>query len=136
LKHILTACSYNGFPVVVSEESQYLVGYVARKDLASAILNADRNIIDTNPEDAQVFFTDGIPDVEKQSRGPTLRLRRILDLAPITITDQTPMETVKDMFTKLGLRQLLVTHNGRLLGIVTKKDVLNHFHNINGSNSE
>ena len=54
---------------MVSEESQYLVGYVARKDLASAILNADRNIIDTNPEDAQVFFTDGIPDVEKQSRG-------------------------------------------------------------------
>ena len=26
------------------------------------------------------------------------------------------METVVDMFTKLGLRQLLVTHNGRLLG--------------------
>ena len=50
------------------------------------------------------------------SSGPSLRLRRILDLAPITITDQTPMETVVDMFTKLGLRQLLVTHNGKLLG--------------------
>jgi len=127
VKHILTACSYNGFPVVVSEESQYLVGLVARKDLASAILNADRNIVDSNPDDAQVYFTDGIPNIDDQSRGPTLRLRRILDLAPITITDQTPMETVKDMFTKLGLRQILVTHNGRLLGIVTKKDVLNHF---------
>ena len=32
--------------------------------------------------------------------------------APITITDQTPMETVFEMFRKLGLRYTLVTHNG------------------------
>jgi hypothetical protein len=37
---------------------------------------------------------------------------QILDMAPITVTDQTPMETVVDMFRKLGLRQTLVTHNG------------------------
>ena len=36
------------------------------------------------------------------------------------------METVVDMFRKLGLRQTLVTHNGRLLGIITKKDVLRY----------
>lgn len=41
-----------------------------------------------------------------------LNLTRILDMAPITVTDQTPMETVVDMFRKLGLRQTLVTHNG------------------------
>ncbi|OWR55220.1 hypothetical protein KGM_211064 [Danaus plexippus plexippus] len=43
---------------------------------------------------------------------PQLMLARILDMAPITVTDQTPMETVVDMFRKLGLRQTLVTHNG------------------------
>ena len=32
--------------------------------------------------------------------------------APFTITDQTPMEMVVEMFRKLGLRQTLVTHNG------------------------
>lgn len=36
------------------------------------------------------------------------------------------METVIDMFRKLGLRITLVTHNGRLLGVITKKDVLRH----------
>lgn len=41
----------------------------------------------------------------------------------MTVTDQTPMETVIDMFRKLGLRQVLVTKNGHLLGIITKKDV-------------
>lgn len=43
---------------------------------------------------------------------PPLKLKKILDMAPITVTDQTPMETVVDMFRKLGLRQTLVTHNG------------------------
>lgn len=43
---------------------------------------------------------------------PPLKLKKIVDMAPITVTDQTPMETVVDMFRKLGLRQTLVTHNG------------------------
>lgn len=34
------------------------------------------------------------------------------------------MEQIVDLFRKLGLRQLLVSRNGQLLGIITKKDVL------------
>lgn len=44
----------------------------------------------------------------------------------MTVTSSTPMETVIDMFRKLGLRQVLVTRNGKILGIITKKDIL-HF---------
>jgi chloride channel 3/4/5 len=43
---------------------------------------------------------------------PKVYLHKILDMAPITVIDQTPMETVVDMFRKLGLRQTLVTRNG------------------------
>lgn len=57
-----------------------------------------------------VLFT---PVTPIQNLGPPpLKLKIILDMAPITVTDQTPMETVVDMFRKLGLRQTLVTHNG------------------------
>jgi len=48
----------------------------------------------------------------------------------MTITDHTPMETVIDMFRKLGLRQVLVTTNGRLLGIITKKDILHYMKRV------
>ena len=34
---ILRDTEHNGFPVVVSRESQYLVGFVSRKDLTIAI---------------------------------------------------------------------------------------------------
>ena len=62
------------------------------------------------PGQSLCLFTTAPPG--QWSGPPPLQLRRILDLAPITITDQTPLETVIDMFRKLGLRQTLVTHNG------------------------
>lgn len=55
-----------------------------------------------------------------------MSLRHIVDASPFTATDSTPMEIVVEMFRKLGLRQLLIIHNGKLLGIITKKDVLRH----------
>lgn len=69
--------------------------------------NAKRTIDGLLPE-SLVLFTD----TTQQIMPPPLKLKKILDMAPITITDQTPMETVVDMFRKLGLRQTLVTHNG------------------------
>lgn len=120
---LLKETEHNGYPVVVSRESQYLVGFVLRRDLNLAIANA-RRLVDGICGQSLVIFTSGNPP---QTLGPLpLKLKKILDMAPITITDQTPMETVVDMFRKLGLRQTLVTHNGRLLGVITKKDVLRH----------
>ncbi|KAG1693191.1 H(+)/Cl(-) exchange transporter 3 [Nymphon striatum] len=120
---LLKSSDHNGFPVVVSRESLYLVGFVLRRDLNLAIANAKRSNEGTSAESILLFSTH-IPS--PWTGPPPIKLKRILDLAPITITDQTPMETVIDMFRKLGLRQTLVIHNGRLLGIITKKDVLQH----------
>ena len=92
-----------------------------RRDLLLATENA-RARLESLPSSSLCVFTQHVPVVG--SGPPPIKLRKIVDLAPITITDQTPMETVVDMFRKLGLRQTLVTHNGRLLGIITKKDVL------------
>lgn len=71
--------------------------------------NAKRTI-DGITGQSTVLFSSASP---VQNLGPPpLKLKKILDMAPITVTDQTPMETVVDMFRKLGLRQILVTHNG------------------------
>lgn len=123
IESLLKETEHNGYPVVVSKENQYLVGFVLRRDLNLAIGNAKRLIEGINSASV-VLFTSASP---VQNLGPPpLKLKKILDMAPITVTDQTPMETVVDMFRKLGLRQTLVTHNGRLLGVITKKDVLRH----------
>uniref|UniRef100_A0A3P8YNR3 Chloride channel protein n=1 Tax=Esox lucius TaxID=8010 RepID=A0A3P8YNR3_ESOLU len=116
---------YNGFPVVVSRESERLIGFVQRRDLTLAIKTA-RQKQDGVVSSSVVYFTEDTPQAAEACDPQPLKLRRILNLSPFTVTDHTPMETVVDIFRKLGLRQCLVTRSGRLLGIITKKDVLRH----------
>ncbi|XP_067303286.1 H(+)/Cl(-) exchange transporter 3 isoform X1 [Pseudorasbora parva] len=128
LQGIISETSYNGFPVIVSKESQRLVGFALRRDITIAIENARRKqegIILSS----RVYFTQHAPTLPADSPRP-LKLRSILDMSPFTVTDHTPMEIVVDIFRKLGLRQCLVTHNGIVLGIITKKNILEHLEEL------
>ncbi|CAB3405309.1 unnamed protein product [Caenorhabditis bovis] len=122
IESLLRQTDFNGYPVVVSQNSMHLVGFVTRRDIYLALHTARKTqpYVVTN---SIAYFTDQIPEAQPGAPAP-LRLRKILDMAPMTVTDQTPMETVIDMFRKLGLRQVLVTKNGKVLGIITKKDIL------------
>uniref|UniRef100_A0AAR2IP66 Chloride channel protein n=1 Tax=Pygocentrus nattereri TaxID=42514 RepID=A0AAR2IP66_PYGNA len=122
---MISDTSYSGFPVVVSHQSQRLVGFVLRRDLVISIDNA-RCCQDGIVGASRVLFTEHTPSHPYQGGPPPLSLRPILDLSPLAITDHTPMEITVDIFRKLGLRQCLVTQNGCLLGIITKKDILKH----------
>uniref|UniRef100_A0A8C2XIP1 Chloride channel protein n=1 Tax=Cyclopterus lumpus TaxID=8103 RepID=A0A8C2XIP1_CYCLU len=125
---LVESTRYSGFPVVVSQESQRLVGFVLRRDLLISIDNA-RKRQEGVVSASQVVFTEHAP-AQADDGPPPLRLRGIVDLSPFTVTDHTPMDITVDIFRKLGLRQCLVTHNGRLLGIITKKDILKHMAQI------
>uniref|UniRef100_F6S3K2 Chloride channel protein n=1 Tax=Macaca mulatta TaxID=9544 RepID=F6S3K2_MACMU len=124
IENMINETSYNGFPVIMSKESQRLVGFALRRDLTIAIESA-RKKQEGIVGSSRVCFAQHTPSLPAESPRP-LKLRSILDMSPFTVTDHTPMEIVVDIFRKLGLRQCLVTHNGRLLGIITKKDILRH----------
>jgi len=68
-----------------SRESQYLVGFVLRRDIQLAIENA-RSRLDALPGSTLCVFTQHLPVVG--SGPPPIKMRKIVDLAPITITDQ------------------------------------------------
>ncbi|CAL8098676.1 unnamed protein product [Calicophoron daubneyi] len=126
LETLLSASDVRGFPVIVSQSSPYLVGWVTRRDLCWA-LDRERRLDPSITDHSLVYFANfAHDDQDNESDSVSLNLLNIVDLSPTTVTDQTPMETVLDFFRKLGLRQILVTHNGCLLGILTKKDVLRH----------
>ncbi|XP_041925122.1 H(+)/Cl(-) exchange transporter 3 isoform X2 [Alosa pseudoharengus] len=128
LQAIITQTSYNGFPVIVSKESQRLVGFALRRDITIAIENARRKQ-EGILLNSRVYFTQHAPTLPADSPRP-LKLRSILDMSPFTVTDHTPMEIVVDIFRKLGLRQCLVTHNGIVLGVITKKNILEHLEEL------
>ncbi|XP_023370643.1 H(+)/Cl(-) exchange transporter 3 isoform X5 [Otolemur garnettii] len=128
IENMINETSYNGFPVIMSKESQRLVGFALRRDLTIAIESARKKqegIIGSS----RVCFAQHTPSLPAESPRP-LKLRSILDMSPFTVTDHTPMEIVVDIFRKLGLRQCLVTHNGIVLGIITKKNILEHLEQV------
>ena len=49
-----------------------------------------------------------------------------IDLAPLTVHPRLPLETVMEIFKKMGPRVILVEHRGRLTGLVTVKDCLKY----------
>ncbi|XP_052001145.1 H(+)/Cl(-) exchange transporter 5 [Xyrauchen texanus] len=124
VERLIADTTYSGFPVVISHQSPRLVGFVLRRDLVISLENARRHQEGMVSLSA-VLFTECAPP-SLPSGPPAVNLHSILDLSPFTVTVHMPMEIVVDIFRKLGLRQCLVTQNGRLLGIITKKDILKH----------
>ncbi|ORY65634.1 chloride channel [Leucosporidium creatinivorum] len=66
------------------------------------------------------------PHVEEQ--GSWVSLKDWVDEIPITMSQETPMEVVVQMFQRLGLRSVLFTRQGALTGILTKMDLHAHIH--------
>ncbi|KAK3737007.1 hypothetical protein QZH41_018406 [Actinostola sp. cb2023] len=125
LEQLIEESKFRGFPVIVDQESQRLIGFVLSRDLKIAIKHArirNEEVVSAS----RVYFTEHSPRYNSPGQAANLSLRHIMDVSPIQITDAAPMETVVEVFRRVGLRQTLVTHNGRLLGIITKKDVLRH----------
>merc|ERR1712146_851730 len=56
----------------------------------------------------------------------TLFFGSILLQDVFVIPDITPMTTVVELFRRMGVKQVMVTHDTRLVGIITKKDVIRH----------
>ena len=60
VEELLESTDHNGFPVVVSMESQYLIGFVLRRDLSLAIGNAKARMEGIN-SDTLILFTNHAP---------------------------------------------------------------------------
>eukprot|EP00118_Oscarella_pearsei_P020540 m.223290 g.223290 ORF g.223290 m.223290 type:complete len:844 (+) comp39981_c1_seq22:40-2571(+) len=125
IEDLLKETRFMGFPVVLSKHSQLLAGFTYRNDLIAVLCHAKNTNSNVSAE-SPVYFGTSSPRFTDPGQAAPVSLRVCLNKNPFFVTDSTPMETVIEIFRKMGLRQLLVTHNGRLLGIITKKDVLKH----------
>ncbi|CAG8626748.1 4929_t:CDS:10 [Ambispora leptoticha] len=121
LDELLTDTDYKGFPVVINSRDMLLIGYISRSELRYAIEKArtTQGISSSSP----CYFSNNLPILDSNA---FIDFRPWMDQTPITVSHKFPMETVIELFRKMGLRYVLVTKNGQLLGLITKKDVLRH----------
>ncbi|KAI8807085.1 chloride channel [Cladochytrium replicatum] len=117
---------YKGYPVVNTVQDMQLIGYAGRAELRYALKEAQKRSDITGS--VPVYFTDEFAFLDSST---FVDLRPWIDQTPTTLTTRCPIDLVVEMFKQLGLRYVLITKNGRLLGLITKKDLLRHVVQVN-----
>jgi chloride channel 3/4/5 len=120
LRGLLTSRKYAGFPIVNNATDMDVRGYITRAELRAALDKATTQL--NMPPTSVCYFGDLPPSSKANGVDMTLWT----DAAPLTVVDHTTTNIVYDLFKKMGLRVVLVVAAGRLVGIITKKDVLRH----------
>jgi len=137
LEKLLKEDRYQGFPIVEDLNEKILVGYIGRTELRYAIsrLQKDRSISSS----AKCFFSPLAPGVSVPTTPATphhtqstfdsqssssVDFSRFIDSTPVTVHPRLPLETVMELFRKIGPRVIMVEYHGKLVGLVTVKDCL------------
>ena len=160
LERIMSENQYQGYPIVEDTTSKTLIGYIGRTELRYAMDRAKRDQM--APAHAKVFFispsnipntttpSSTMPSVSFDTMSATsaslqLDLSRFIDPTPLTVHPRLPLETVMELFKKMGPRVILIEYRGRLTGLVTVKDCLKYQFKVeahenpqssNGSNAQ
>lgn len=144
LEALLQQDKYQGFPIVEDLTTKILVGYIGRTELRYAIdrVRRDRSISPI----AKCYFSPPIshhtPTTPTTSNNPTsfdtvatssVDFSRFIDPTPVTVHPRLPLETVMELFRKIGPRVILIEYHGKLSGLVTVKDCLKYQFKVEAS---
>ncbi|KAI0888732.1 chloride channel protein [Annulohypoxylon maeteangense] len=140
IEDLLKQPKYQGFPIVEDLSTKVLVGYIGRTELRYAIdrLRRERSI--TISPEARCSFspppvlnsvtpitpTVTISNADYNFSSTSVDFSRYVDATPVTVHPRLPLETVMELFRKIGPRVILIEHHGRLCGLVTAKDCLRY----------
>eukprot|EP00002_Diphylleia_rotans_P040457 TRINITY_DN9591_c0_g3_i2.p1 TRINITY_DN9591_c0_g3~~TRINITY_DN9591_c0_g3_i2.p1 ORF type:complete len:828 (+),score=153.35 TRINITY_DN9591_c0_g3_i2:69-2552(+) len=142
LEDMCTKLPVHGFPVVTNLLEMNVVGYISRSKLRSAVENAanlgfDPNSIcvfekTTKNTSSQTPSSAGMSPIAGASAppfpplipSPCIDFSYLVDYSPTIVNAGTPIGQLYSIFQKLGIRLVLVLHYGRLIGIISKKDII------------
>ncbi|KDQ18892.1 hypothetical protein BOTBODRAFT_478226 [Botryobasidium botryosum FD-172 SS1] len=116
LDTLLNCNNHDGFPVV---DGDMLLGYVTRDRLREAL---DPLMQNSSEEELQSTRCTFLPRPSSDFVGPNLC--NTMERAPMQLRQETPMDIIVPLFQKLNLRYVLFTAQGRLTGMMSKRDVV------------
>lgn len=139
IEQLLVEVQYKGFPIIEDKRTKILLGYIGRTELQYAIdrVKRERNISSA----AKCYFTplsldtDSMVDTQVTSSTPlavnslessSIDFSRYIDSTPIRVHPQLSLDTVLEIFRKIGPRVILIEYHGKLAGLVTVKDCLKY----------
>ena len=149
LERTLTENKYQGFPIIEDRVSKNLIGYIGRTELRYAIdrakkeafLSSSAKCYFSQPESTAVQTPSAsappvtFDGIEASTGQQTVDFSRFIDPTPLAVHPRLPLETVMELFKKMGPRVILVEYRGRLAGLVTVKDCLKYQFKVEAQDS-
>jgi chloride channel 3/4/5 len=141
VQRILTENKFQGYPIVEDHSSKTLIGYIGRTELIYAINRVQKE--SRIARNARCYFT---PSTNRSNATPasaagpavtfdtmpatagqmSVDFSRFIDATPLSVHPRLPLETVMELFKKMGPRVILIEYRGKLTGLVTVKDCLKY----------
>ncbi|EAU31879.1 hypothetical protein ATEG_07617 [Aspergillus terreus NIH2624] len=145
-EHLLSDNKFQGFPIVEDRTSKILVGYIGRTELryaidrarAAGMLSPNACCVFTKEAaeasvarrassvSRQTLAPETFDDIQRSAGASDVDFSPYIDHTPLTVHPRLALETVIEIFKKIGPRVILVEHRGRLTGLVTVKDCLKY----------
>ncbi|KAB8078823.1 chloride channel [Aspergillus leporis] len=144
-EHLLSDNKFQGFPIVEDRTKKMLVGYIGRTELRYAIDRvraegmlspsalcvftkeaAEASVARRASSSSRHLAPDSFDAIQQSVGSSYVDFSRYADHTPLTVHPRLPLETVIEIFKKIGPRVILVEHRGRLTGLVTVKDCLKY----------
>lgn len=140
LEALLRQTAFQGFPIIEDPSSRLLLGYIGRTELRYAIEKTKKEHL-LRPDAHCRFLASAatanrtpsslVPPVTfdalaSSSGAQTIDFARFINPTPLAVHPRLPLETVMEVFKKMGPRVVLVEFKGRLTGLVTVKDCLKY----------
>ncbi|EJF59033.1 hypothetical protein DICSQDRAFT_89724 [Dichomitus squalens LYAD-421 SS1] len=116
LNEFISRHSFGGFPVLHGEQ---LLGMVMRDKLRACLVGPIAD--DPSMEQRCTFLP---PSRTGQGDSGMVNLSNLLEEAVLQLRKDVPLELVVSMFQKMNVRHILFSQEGKLVGMVTKTDIV------------
>lgn len=119
-----------GFSVIpVEDKDGNLVGIVTESDFIGKEVEVPHALVSLKQLFGQQFYFRDIEEIYIKSKDKPLS--SVMSKAPVTISPDTPLSEVVHLMQTKNWKKLPVVENKKVVGMVTRKDIIKAFHLVN-----
>jgi CBS domain-containing protein len=110
-------------PVVDSESR--LLGLITEGDFIGEDANVPHALAELKKVFGHIFYHEGVEEIYKDAKNKPLE--EVMCQSPKTVSPDFSLNDVIDIMSKYNLRRVPVIENDKLVGMITRRDILRAF---------
>jgi len=120
----------NGFSILpIVDKSDHLLGIVTESDFVGKKIEIPHAMATLKELFGEVYNMSDIEEVYKRAKNT--KLENVMSKSVRTVSKESTLSSVIDTMVAHHLKRLPVLEDGKLIGIITRKDLLKAFQTLN-----